>query len=158
MRPPTKSFESIVPPGLPITTTWLRRSPPGLRSTGFIAASGSTPAATAWIHWARPISAPRPSGVAQTIELLDMFCALNGATFTPRRANARHSAVVTMVLPASDVVPATSSAAHAASLERPGPDGLAGTCSSDQRAHQLLTETFTAQLCDSVNRRAQWVL
>ncbi len=39
-----------------------------------------------------------------------MFCALNGATFTPRRAKARHSPVVTMLLPASDVVPATSSA------------------------------------------------
>ena len=36
-----------------------------------------------------------------------MFCALNGATLTPRRASARHSPVVTMVLPASDVVPAT---------------------------------------------------
>ena len=56
----------------------------------------------AWIHCARPISAPS----AQTIELLDMFCALKGATVIPRRANARHSAVVTMVLPAYDVVPA----------------------------------------------------
>ena len=38
--------------------------------------------------------------------LFDMFCALNGATRTPRLANARHSAVVTIVFPASDVVPA----------------------------------------------------
>ena len=45
-----------------------------------------------------------------TIELLDMFWALNGATFTPRRWNARHSAAVTRLLPASDVVPATSNA------------------------------------------------
>ena len=55
-----------------MTTTWLLRSPPGLSSTGFMAASGTAPAASAWIHWARPISAPS----AQTIELLDMFCAL----------------------------------------------------------------------------------
>ncbi|CFE89098.1 Uncharacterised protein [Mycobacterium tuberculosis] len=49
-----------------------------------------------------------PSGPRQTIELLDMFCALNGATRTPRRANARHSPAVTALLPASLVVPATS--------------------------------------------------
>ena len=36
-----------------------------------------------------------------------MFCALNGATATPRRAKARHSPVVTTLLPASEVVPAT---------------------------------------------------
>jgi hypothetical protein len=75
-----------------------------LSSTGFIADSGSARAATAWTHWARPISEPS----AVTIELLDMFCALNGATRTPRRANARHRPVVTTDLPASDVVPATS--------------------------------------------------
>ena len=50
----------------PRTTTWLRRSLPGLSRTGFIRASGSTPAAAACIAWARPISAP--SGV--TTELL----------------------------------------------------------------------------------------
>ena len=50
-----------------------------------------------------------------------MFCALNGATPMPRRANARHSAVVTIVLPASDVVPATSSALTGASLGSGGP-------------------------------------
>ena len=86
-----------------MTTTWLRRSLPGLSSTGFIAASGSARAATAWTHCARPIS--RPSAV--TIELFDMFCALNGATRTPRRASARHRPVVTTVLPASEVVPST---------------------------------------------------
>ena len=93
--------------GRPITTTWLRRSLPGLSSTGFIAGSGTAPAASAWIHCARPISAPTPSGPVHTIELLDMFCALNGATLTPRRAKARHSPVVTTLLPASEVVPAT---------------------------------------------------
>ena len=86
--------------------TWLRVSLPGLSSTGFIRASGSIPAAAACMAWARPISAP--PGV--TNELSDMFCALNGATRTPRRASARHRPAVSTLFPASDVVPATSSA------------------------------------------------
>ena len=69
-----------------------------------MAASGVARAATAWIHWARPIS--RPSAV--TIELFDMFCALYGATRNPRRASTRHNPVTTTLLPASDVVPAIS--------------------------------------------------
>ena len=61
---------------------------------------------------------------AQTIELFDMFCALYGATLIPRRCNARHSPVVTMLLPASEVVPAISSPAHAsASGSRVRPRG-----------------------------------
>src|SRR4051794_17649532 len=55
---------------------------------------------------ARPISPPS----VVTAELLDMFCALNGATLMPLRANSRHSPATTIDLPASDVVPATSSA------------------------------------------------
>ena len=51
---------------------WLRRSDPGLSSTGFIAVSGSAPAAIACSHCARPISAPS----LHTIELFDMFCDL----------------------------------------------------------------------------------
>ena len=82
------------------------RSLPGFSSTGFIAASGSTPAAAACIACARPISAPS----AVTAELSDMFCALKGATFTPSRASHRHSPAVSTDLPASEVVPATSSA------------------------------------------------
>ena len=39
-----------------------------------------------------------------------MFCALNGATRIPRRASQRHSPAISTLLPASDVVPATSSA------------------------------------------------
>ena len=39
-----------------------------------------------------------------------MFCALNGATLMPRRASHRHSPAVSTLFPASDVVPATSSA------------------------------------------------
>ena len=36
-----------------------------------------------------------------------MFCALNGATFRPRRAYQRHSAVASQLLPAPLVVPST---------------------------------------------------
>ena len=39
-----------------------------------------------------------------------MFCALNGATLMPRPASQRHSPAVRTLFPASDVVPATSSA------------------------------------------------
>ena len=38
-----------------------------------------------------------------------MFCALNGATLTPRRASSRQRPVVTWLLPASLVVPHTIS-------------------------------------------------
>lgn len=38
-----------------------------------------------------------------------MFWALKGATFTPRRTSQRQMPAVTTLLPASDVVPATSS-------------------------------------------------
>ena len=93
------------PVARPITTTWLARSLVGLSSTGFIAASGGTPAATAWTHWAWPISAPS----AVTDALSAMFCALNGATRTPRRARSRQSPATTNDLPASLVVPHTSS-------------------------------------------------
>jgi hypothetical protein len=76
-----------------------------LSSTGFIRASGSIPAAAACMAWARPISAPP----AVTNEFSDMFCALNGATFTPERASHRHKPATSTLLPASDAVPATSS-------------------------------------------------
>src|SRR4030088_2532552 len=56
--------------------------------------------------WARPISPPS----TVTAELLDMFCALNGATRIPLRASRRHSPATTIDFPASEVVPATSSA------------------------------------------------
>ena len=48
-----------------------------------------------------------------------MFCALNGATFTPARDSARHRPVVTTLLPASEVVPATRIPLIVGSL-RPG--------------------------------------
>jgi len=94
-----------------------------LSSTGFIATSGTAPAAIAWIHCARPISPPS----AQTIELFDMFCALYGATRMPRRWNARQTPVVTTLLPASEVVPAMSSALMPA-LASHRADMRAGNC------------------------------
>ncbi|CAM5583601.1 hypothetical protein SNARM312S_04026 [Streptomyces narbonensis] len=115
-RPPCSAFPGDDPPdppknpralssptGLPIRTTWLERSLPGLSSTGFIRAVGSTRAACACMAWARPISAPS----RVTKELRDMFCPLNGATFTPLRTSQRQMPAVTTLLPASDVVPAT---------------------------------------------------
>src|SRR5690606_19520885 len=56
--------------------------------------------------WARPISPP--SGV--TAALFDMFCALNGATRTPRRASARHSPAAIRLLPTLEPVPSTAMA------------------------------------------------
>src|SRR2546422_5432405 len=71
---------------------------------GFIAASGSTPAAAACAAWARPIS--HPSRV--TAEFRAMFWALKGATFTPRLASPRQTPATITLLPQSDEVPATS--------------------------------------------------
>src|SRR5699024_7869048 len=86
----------------------------GFNNTGLIAASGAARAASAWTHCARPISAASPESGPQlmTVELFDMFCALNGATERPRRAKARHSPVVIRLLPAFEAVPATKSDAR----------------------------------------------
>ena len=81
----------MTPMGWPRTTTWLERSPVGLRRIGFMATSGSIPAASAWTPWARPISWP----LGVTNELSAMFWALNGATFTPWRWSSRHRPVTT---------------------------------------------------------------
>ena len=89
-----------------MTITWLWPWPDGLMRIGFIAASGSSPAAAACTAWARPISAPS----RVTTEFSAMFCALNGATRTPWRANQRQIPAATTDLPASECVPATSSA------------------------------------------------
>src|SRR3954453_3957918 len=93
---------------------------PGLSSTGFIAASAGTPHAAACSTWARPISAPS----AATAELLLMFCALNGATRTPPRANHLHLPAVSTLLPASDEAPPTSRPLTAA--VEPGPRAATG--------------------------------
>ena len=69
-----------------------------------MAASGSTPAASACTHWACPISEP----LAVTAALSAMFCALKGATFTPREASNRHNPATTNDLPTSLPVPHTS--------------------------------------------------
>src|SRR4051812_5730231 len=95
----------------PRTTTWLRVSPSGLTRTGFIRTSGTTPAAGAWRYCAVPISPP-----STTRALLDMFCALNGATRRPRRAASRATAVVSRLLPAQLVVPWTMTALMAPGL------------------------------------------
>ncbi len=87
--------------------SWLVWSLPGLRSTGLKRTSPASPHAAACMAWARPISPGAPSGPITTAELFDMFCALNGATFTPRRRSQRQMPAVSTLLPASDVVPAT---------------------------------------------------
>ncbi len=62
-----------------------------------------TPAASACNAVERPTSPPS----SLTALFSAMFCGLNGATFTPRRASHRHNAATTSVLPASEVVPCT---------------------------------------------------
>ena len=91
---------------LPRTTTCVVRSAEGLSRMGFMAASGSTIAAAAWEAWARPISAPS----RVTKELSAMFWALNGATPTPSRASQRQMPATMTLFPASEWVPATSTA------------------------------------------------
>ena len=59
------------------------------------------PAAAACIACERPIS--DPSG--QTAALFDMFCALNGATRTPRPAKIRQRAAVSRLLPTDELAP-----------------------------------------------------
>src|SRR5580698_2834976 len=86
-----------------ITCEWVSFS--GLSKTGFIRTSGTTRAASAWKYCALPISPP-----ATTRALLLMFCALNGATLSPRREYHRASAVARKLLPAPLVVPHTMTA------------------------------------------------
>src|SRR4029078_3708599 len=61
---------------------------------GFIAGSGSRPHASACATCARPISPPPTHGY----ELFDMFCALNGATRTPRARSDAQIAVTLQLL------------------------------------------------------------
>src|SRR5687768_4527414 len=84
---------------------WLRRSPSGLSSTGFIRAVGATRQAAACTATLRAISPPS----AVTAALLLMFCALKGATRIPRRAAMRQSAVTRVLLPTDEAVPRTIS-------------------------------------------------
>ena len=97
------SSASDSPTARPITMTCARWSSTGLSNTGFIADSGATLAAAACAAWARAISPPS----SVTKELRDMFCALNGATLTPRRTSHRHRPCTTTLFPTSDPVPAT---------------------------------------------------
>src|SRR5271155_1057966 len=90
---------------------------PGLSRIGLNRTLGARPAARACIAWARPISPPS----TVTAELFDMFCALNGATRMPLRASNRQSPATTTDFPASELVPATSSAPLTASGQRSRP-------------------------------------
>src|SRR5215217_3747499 len=98
----------------PRNTSCEVRSLPGLSSIGLNRTLGARPAARACMACARPISPPS----TVTAELLDMFCALNGATRIPLRDNSLHRPATTIDFPASDVVPATSSAPLIAGLSR----------------------------------------
>src|SRR3954465_3630128 len=62
---------------------------------------GATPAARACNACARPISPPS----AVTAALFDMFCGLNGGTFSPRKVSAGASPATTSDLPTSEPVP-----------------------------------------------------
>ena len=81
--------------------TWATVSADGFSSTGFMSMAGSKKHARDCNAWARPISPP------STVTALfnAMFCGLNGATATPRRASARHNPAANNDLPASEVQP-----------------------------------------------------
>src|SRR5450631_4365870 len=74
---------------------------------------GATRAARACSAWARPISPPS----AVTAALFDMFCGLNGRTFSPRLANARARPATISDLPTSEPVPWNMSTRAAMSSE-----------------------------------------
>src|SRR6201996_7180160 len=106
LRSDQYSAAVATPATCPLTTSCEVMSLPGLSRIGLNRTLGAKPAARACIAWARPISPPS----TVTAELFDMFCALNGATRIPLRANSRQSPATTTDFPASEVVPATSSA------------------------------------------------
>lgn len=90
---------------LPITRPWTTTCEPislcGFKSTGFMCTVIGRRAARACSAWARPISPPS----AVTAALFDMFCGLNGATFSPRKVSARASPATISDLPTSEPVP-----------------------------------------------------
>src|SRR6056297_2199572 len=85
----------------PCTITCAPVSLSGFSSTGFMSVCGARPAAIACSACARPISPPS----SVTAALLDMFCGLNGATSSPRRANARTRPATSMDLPTLEPAP-----------------------------------------------------
>ncbi len=85
----------------PCTMTCAPISVSGFSSTGFMSVCGSTPAASAWSAWARPISPPS----TVTAALFDMFCGLNGSTRRPRRVKARARPATMSDLPTSEPAP-----------------------------------------------------
>src|SRR5260221_10926390 len=70
-----------------------------------MSAIGGKPQASACIACERPISPPSTQGK----ELFDMFCALNGATRSPRRSSIRQNAAVNQLFPTCDAVPPMNS-------------------------------------------------
>src|SRR6201996_2177996 len=105
LRSDQYSAAVATPATCPLMTSCEVMSLPGLSRIGLNRTLGARPAARACIAWARPISPPS----TVTAELFDMFCALNGATRIPLRANSRQSPATTTDFPAAEVVPATSS-------------------------------------------------
>src|SRR5271155_4448685 len=106
LRSDQYSAAGATPATCPLITSCEVMSLPGLSRIGLNRTLGARPAARACIAWARPISPPS----TVTAELFDMFCALNGATRIPLRASNRQSPATTTDFPASELVPATSSA------------------------------------------------
>src|SRR5205823_875128 len=102
--------------------------------TGFISTVGAIPAAAACAAWARLISPP----ATVTKALLDIFCALKGATRTPRRAKIRQSAAQSRLLPTEDPVPCSISARPVMrrATDRAGP--RRGTDAGQPDQNQLL--------------------
>ncbi len=95
----------------------------GFNSTGFMSVTGAVPQARACNAWARPISPPS----AVTAALFDMFCGLNGRTFSPRRVNARASPASSSDLPTSEPVPCSISACAIRTRSRAVPSRRCGT-------------------------------
>src|SRR6201999_1920910 len=136
LRSDQYSVAVATPATCPLMTSCEVMSLPGLSKIGLNRTLGARPAARACIAWARPISPPS----TVTAELFDMFCALNGATRIPLRTSNRHSPATTIDLPASDVVPATSSAPLTGAGSRKGEDFRTGV--GDQQGVLELSGPF----------------
>src|ERR1700687_4676346 len=102
--------------------------PFGLSSTGFMSDTGSRPHASAWTTCARPISPPSRQGY----EFSDMFCALNGATRTPRRLSVRERPVATPPAGGGRMQ------LHFLRLERPHAPAAPPERAADRRRHEAL--------------------
>jgi hypothetical protein len=86
-----------------------------------------------------------------------MFCALNGATRTPRRRSERQIAVAIQLLPAWDDVPTTIMALACTRFSEPN-DGAKGTVQArvGAEAHQP-TFTFSSKQRPACSRQVSWL-